>query len=97
MPSFDHANYGSHGDSVSHFVMVFLRWNNEAIDDAVFAQKLTAAAGQRPQSELLFAADKDTRYQRLNEIIGAVRAAGLSNLGIVTLPGGAHESARQSH
>lgn len=96
MPSFDLANYGYHGDIVSHFVMIFLRRNNEAIDDAVFRQKSTAAAGHRPQSELHLAADKDTRYQRLAEIIGAARTAGLNNLGIVALPGGSHESARQS-
>jgi biopolymer transport protein ExbD len=40
---------------------------------------------------LQLSADRETRYQRLAELMSAVRTAGLTKMGFVTAPGVAHE------
>lgn len=71
-------------------------WDSEPIaDDATLTQRLSAAATQKPQPELQLSADRETRYQRLAELMSAVRTAGLTKMGFVTTPritpGIAHE------
>jgi biopolymer transport protein ExbD len=53
---------------------------------------LAATAAQQPQPEVHLSADRETRYQRLAEIMAATRQAGIVKLGFVTQPGGSHES-----
>jgi len=64
-----------------------LYWNDAAVDESGLAARLASAAAQRPQPEVHLAADRETRYQRLAEVMAAVRAAGLERLGFVTVPG----------
>lgn len=60
------------------------------IDAATLDERLAEVAMRQPQPELRLVADKDTRYQRLAEVMAAVRTEGLSKLGFVTLPGDGH-------
>jgi biopolymer transport protein ExbD len=64
-----------------------LFWNNEPITtDADLKQRLAQAALKTPQPDLQLRADKDTKYQRLAEIMSAAQQAGLSKMGFVTDP-----------
>jgi biopolymer transport protein ExbD len=69
-----------------------LFWGEERIDSATLSARLAEVAMRQPQPELRLAADKETRYQALAEVMSAVRAAGLSKLGFVTLPGDTHDA-----
>ena len=67
-----------------------LYWN-----DAPFAEtngqtlenRLTTAASANPQLEVQLSADRDTRYQRVAEIMSAAKRAGVVKLGFVMVPG----------
>ncbi|MBL8443067.1 MAG: biopolymer transporter ExbD [Zoogloeaceae bacterium] len=63
-----------------------LFWNNQAIDEAALAARLEEAAALSPQPELHLRADKDTRYERLAQLMAQVNGAGLQKLGFVTQP-----------
>jgi biopolymer transport protein ExbD len=64
-----------------------LFWNNEAINaDTDLKQRLEQAALKTPQPDLQLRADKNTRYQRLAEIMSAAQQAGLSKIGFITDP-----------
>lgn len=71
-----------------------LYWNEVEIANGTLAARLSAAAAQQPQPEVQLSADKETRYQRLAEIMAATKDAGIVKLGFVTQPGGSHESRR---
>ena len=71
-----------------------LYWNDQPVDDATLRTKMAAAATQTPQPELHLSADRETRYQRVAEVMGAAREAGLVKLGFITLPGGSHGNQR---
>ncbi|MDR3054205.1 MAG: biopolymer transporter ExbD [Zoogloeaceae bacterium] len=67
-----------------------LYWN-----DALFAEtdgqtlegRLRVAASANRELEVQLSADRDTRYQRVAEIMSAAKRAGVVKLGFVTLPG----------
>jgi biopolymer transport protein ExbD len=63
-----------------------LFWNSERIAEAELPARLAAAAGRTPQPELHLRADRDTRYQKLANLMAAARAAGIIKLGFVTEP-----------
>lgn len=63
-----------------------LFWNNQAIDEAALAARLEEAAALSPQPELHLRADKDTRYERLAQLMAQVNGAGLQKIGFVTQP-----------
>ncbi|MGL1832302.1 ExbD/TolR family protein [Rhodocyclaceae bacterium SMB388] len=63
-----------------------LYWNNEPIADDVLAARLREAAAATEQPELHLRADRNTRYQRLAEIMAEARLAGIQKLGFVTTP-----------
>ncbi|QWT46330.1 ExbD/TolR family protein [Azospira inquinata] len=69
-----------------------LFWDKQPLAEGDLAQKLKTAAAARPQPELQLSADKETRYQRLAEIMSAAREAGIAKLGFVTTPGETHVS-----
>ncbi|HJW03103.1 MAG TPA: biopolymer transporter ExbD [Azospira sp.] len=69
-----------------------LYWNEREVSNADLAPRLATAAAQQPQPEVHLSADRETRYQRLAEIMSATRQAGIVKLGFVTQPGGSHES-----
>jgi biopolymer transport protein ExbD len=63
-----------------------LFWNDQRIADDELAARLTAAAAQAVQPELHLRADRDTRYQKLAQIMSAARTAGIQKMGFVTVP-----------
>jgi biopolymer transport protein ExbD len=63
-----------------------LFWNNEPLADDALAQRLEQAARRSPQPELHLRADKNTRYERLAQIMAAAQKAGLTRIGFVTEP-----------
>jgi biopolymer transport protein ExbD len=65
-----------------------ISWNNEAVADDGLSQCLTELANKEPQPELHLIADKDVRYERVAQVMGLVRAAGVTKMGFVMLPGG---------
>lgn len=72
-----------------------LYWNETPFSDTTvqgLESRLQAAANADPQLEVQLSADRDTRYQRVAEIMAAAKRAGVTKLGFVTQPG---ESASQ--
>lgn len=63
-----------------------LYWNNEAIGEDDLMARLVAAAASEVQPELHLRADRDTRYQRLAELMSKARQAGIQKMGFVTTP-----------
>jgi biopolymer transport protein ExbD len=63
-----------------------LYWNNEAIGEDELMARLVEAAASEVQPELHLRADRDTRYQRLAELMSKVRQAGIQKMGFVTTP-----------
>lgn len=67
-----------------------LYWNEVPVGEGTLAARLTDAAGHTPPPEVHLSADKETRYQRVAEVMGAAREAGIQKLGFITLPGASH-------
>jgi biopolymer transport protein ExbD len=62
-----------------------LFWNNQAVsNDIELKQKLGQAALKSPIPDLQLRADKETKYQRLAEVMSAAQQAGISKIGFVT-------------
>jgi len=61
-------------------------WNDEAIADAVFEQRLQAAATQQPQPELHIRGDRAVRYERVAQALASAQRAGVQKIGFVTEP-----------
>ena len=64
-----------------------LYWNNDPVEGvAALRQRLADAATRTPKPELHLRADRDTRYQRIAEVMSAAQGAGLTSIGFVTDP-----------
>ncbi len=63
-----------------------LYWNDEEIGEAALATRLAEAAVQQPQPELHLRADRATRYERIAQVMGAARVAGVAKMGFVASP-----------
>ncbi|THF56876.1 ExbD/TolR family protein [Pseudothauera rhizosphaerae] len=63
-----------------------LYWNDEPITDADLAGRLAIAAAAVPQPELHLRADRETRYQKIAEVMSAAREAGVQKMGFITVP-----------
>ena len=63
-----------------------LRWNDQAVDEAALAQRLSAAAARDPQPEMHLRADRDARYEPIARLLSQVQSAGLGRLALVTDP-----------
>ncbi|MCL4747880.1 MAG: biopolymer transporter ExbD [Burkholderiaceae bacterium] len=62
-------------------------WNDVAVaDEFVLAQRFAQAAARLPQPELHLRADRETRYQRIAEVMSAAQRAGIARIGFVTDP-----------
>jgi biopolymer transport protein ExbD len=61
-------------------------WNDEAVADAVFEQRLQAVASQQPQPELHIRGDRAVRYERVAQALAAAQRAGVQKIGFVTEP-----------
>jgi biopolymer transport protein ExbD len=63
-----------------------LFWKGEPISEAELFARLAQAAASEPQPDLHLRADRDTRYQRIAELLAAARNAGIARIGFVTDP-----------
>lgn len=63
-----------------------LHWNDLAISDAELPAKLLEAAVKKTQPELHLRADKETRYQKVAEVMGLAQKAGIKKMGFITEP-----------
>lgn len=61
-------------------------WNEQQVNDQVFAERLGAAAAQQPQPELHIRGDKAVRYERVALAMAAAQKAGLRKIGFITEP-----------
>jgi biopolymer transport protein ExbD len=61
-------------------------WNDEAVADAVFEQRLQAVASQQPQPELHIRGHRAVRYERVAQALAAAQRAGVQKIGFVTEP-----------
>ncbi|MBL8482409.1 MAG: biopolymer transporter ExbD [Rhodocyclaceae bacterium] len=62
-----------------------LYWNDAPMADDELPARLSAIAAAKPQPELRLAADRDTRYQRIADILSAARGAGVAHMGFETV------------
>ncbi len=63
-----------------------LFWNNDPIDEGELLRRLALAAAAPVQPELHLRADRETRYQKLAEVMSAARSAGIRRMGFITVP-----------
>jgi len=63
-----------------------LFWNDSPVTESDLANHLAEASVKNPQPELHLRADRDTRYQRITEIMSAARKVGILKLGFVSQP-----------
>ena len=63
-----------------------LFWNDQPVADAELPGRLAEAAARQPQPELHLRADRETRYQKLAEVMSAAREAGIQKMGFITVP-----------
>ena len=61
-------------------------WNDQRVDDADFATRLTAAAASDPQPELHIRGDKAVRYERVALAMAAAQRSGVRKIGFITEP-----------
>jgi len=61
-------------------------WNDQRVDDADFAIRLTAAAAQEPQPELHIRGDKAVRYERVAQAMATAQRSGVRKIGFITEP-----------
>lgn len=63
-----------------------LFWNDQALPEAELPTRLAEAASRQPQPELHLRADRETRYQKIAEVMSAARQAGVQKMGFITQP-----------
>ena len=64
-----------------------LFWNNEPVADmAALAARLAQESTRQPQPELHLRADRETRYQRIAEVMSAAQQAGMAKICFITDP-----------
>ncbi|GAB2182482.1 biopolymer transporter ExbD [Denitratisoma sp. agr-D3] len=63
-----------------------LFWNESPVAEGTLPARLAEVAGHTPPPEVHLSADKETRYQRVAEVMSAAREAGIQKLGFITLP-----------
>jgi biopolymer transport protein ExbD len=61
-------------------------WNDQRVEDADFANRLTAAAAQDPQPELHIRGDKAVRYERVAQAMASAQRSGVRKIGFITEP-----------
>ena len=61
-------------------------WNDQRVEDAEFANRLTAAAAQDPQPELHIRGDKAVRYERVAQAMASAQRSGVRKFGFITEP-----------
>ena len=59
------------------------RWDGLAVDDLALRRALVAHARDPARPDLHLRADGETRYERVDQVLAAIRNAGVSRLGLV--------------
>lgn len=78
---------GDSGDSVTLSIDAegVVYWGTDKlVDPAELERRLTQLAAERPHTAVNLRADRDTRYQRIAEVLSASQQAGIARLGFVT-------------
>lgn len=60
-------------------------WNEQPLTPDELELKLSEAAKQQPQPDLLLAADKETRYEALTGLMAKLQQQGLTKISFITL------------
>ena len=63
-----------------------LRWNGEALDAAALDARLAETAARDADIDMLLRADRETRYERIAQVLSQIQRAGLNRVGLVTDP-----------
>ena len=63
-----------------------IRFQNETVSHGMLVDKLQFLAGIRPVAAVLVRAGRQRRYGELVELVAAIRAAGLKNVALETVP-----------
>lgn len=71
-----------------------LRWNDEVVTDERLQQYMAGIATKQPAPELRLAADKEVRYERVAQVMGFAKTAGVNKMGFVMLSGDTPAAAR---
>ena len=61
-------------------------WNETPVTEEQLISRMEAASKAEPQPEVHMSADKDARYEKIAQVMGAARDAGLAKFGFVTNP-----------
>jgi len=74
-----------------------LFWNDQPVAGIeALGERLRQASARQPQPELHLRADRETRYQRIAEVMASAQQAGIAKLGFVTDPRDRDRDAGQS-
>ncbi len=65
-------------------------WNESPVTDEQLKARMEAASKTEPQPEIHMSADKEARYEKIAQVMGAARDAGLAKFGFVTNPNSKH-------
>lgn len=63
-----------------------LRWDEAALSESQLALRIQEAAARQPQPELHLQADRNTRYEKIAQVMSMAQRAGLNKIGFVTEP-----------
>lgn len=63
-----------------------LFWNDQPIAEGDLEPRLAEAAARNPQPELHLRADKNTRYEKLAQVMAVAQRGGITKMGFVTVP-----------
>jgi biopolymer transport protein ExbD len=63
-----------------------LFWNDQLIAEGDLEPRLAEAAARNPQPDLNLRADKNTRYEKLAQVMAAAQRGGITKMGFVTVP-----------
>jgi biopolymer transport protein ExbD len=63
-----------------------LFWNDQPIAEGDLEPRLAEAAARNPQPELHLRADRNTRYEKLAQVMAAAQRGGITKMGFVTVP-----------
>jgi biopolymer transport protein ExbD len=65
-------------------------WNDQPVADADLPARFANAAQRQPRPELHLRADRNTRYQKIADVMAGAQTAGLQRMGFVTDPSVKH-------
>jgi biopolymer transport protein ExbD len=63
-----------------------LFWNDQPIAEGDLEPRLAEAVARNPQPELHLRADKNTRYEKLAQVMAAAQHGGITKMDFVTVP-----------